>query len=117
MGDDILRNGSRGEQVQKLQQDLNALGFGIAVDGIFGSGTEKAVKSLQASFGYTVDGLVGKGTQFLIEQQKTLQWRAGMPTSAVPASTTAAPPPAPAAAPTPQAPVGKGPLGNKTPMR
>lgn len=86
MSDEILKNGSKGEDVRKLQEDLNALGYQVQVDGIFGPGTEKAVKQFQAAFGYTVDGLVGKGTKFLIDQQKGYNWRVGMPTAATPAA-------------------------------
>jgi peptidoglycan hydrolase-like protein with peptidoglycan-binding domain len=128
MSDEILKHGSKGESVRKLQEDLNALGYAIAMDGIFGPKTEQSVKALQSAFGYTVDGLVGKGTRFLIDQQKGLHWRAGMPTAftpptaapqaapapqAQPVPPAAAAPPPPAAAPAAK-PVGKGDPGNKT---
>jgi len=59
----LLRRGSRGEAVTYLQEYLNGLGFGpLAVDGIFGSATEKSVKKLQANYGLTVDGIVGSQT-------------------------------------------------------
>ncbi len=81
MSDDIIKHGSKVEDVRKVQQDLIALGYPIEADGAFGPNTEKAVKHLQAAFGYTVDGLVGKGTKFLIEQQKGLGWAVGKPTA------------------------------------
>jgi peptidoglycan hydrolase-like protein with peptidoglycan-binding domain len=134
MSDEILRHGSKGESVRKLQRDLNALGYEVAVDGIFGPITEKAVRGLQAAFGYTVDGLVGKGTRFLIEQQTGLKWHVGMPTAFTPGTATkpavekpapevsTMPPaqqqnPVPSAAPAAAAPAAKGPLGNKAPQR
>lgn len=53
----ILKNGSKGEDVKKLQSKL-----GLGADGIFGSGTEAAVKKWQAANGLTADGIVGEGT-------------------------------------------------------
>lgn len=53
----ILKNGSKGEDVKKLQAKL-----GLGSDGIFGSGTEAAVKKWQAANGLTADGIVGEGT-------------------------------------------------------
>ena len=53
----LLKVGSRGEDVKKLQQKL-----GLGADGIFGKGTEEAVKSFQTKNGLTPDGLVGEGT-------------------------------------------------------
>jgi len=53
----LLKVGSRGEDVKKLQEKL-----GTPADGIFGPGTEKLVKEYQAANGLTVDGLVGNGT-------------------------------------------------------
>ncbi len=70
----VLKKGSDGAEVVKLQQDLNRLGYGLGVDGKFGDATHGAVVHLQKSFGYTVDGQVGDGTQFLINQQIGLNW-------------------------------------------
>ena len=53
----LLKVGSSGEDVKKLQQFL-----GLTADGSFGSGTEKAVKNWQSANGLTPDGLVGDGT-------------------------------------------------------
>jgi putative chitinase len=53
----LLKVGSRGEDVKKLQEKL-----GTPADGIFGPGTERLVKEWQAKNGLTADGLVGKGT-------------------------------------------------------
>ena len=42
---------------------MNSLGFNCgAIDGIFGSGTENAVKTLQKVYGRTIDGIVGQDT-------------------------------------------------------
>ena len=53
----LLKIGSKGEDVKKLQAKL-----GLGADGVFGSGTEAAVKKWQASNGLTADGIVGEGT-------------------------------------------------------
>lgn len=53
----ILKNGSKGEEVKKLQSKL-----GLAADGIFGPGTEKALKEWQTKNGLTADGIAGDAT-------------------------------------------------------
>ena len=58
-----LRVGSRGEEVKQLQTKLKRWGYYTgAVDGIFGSGTKKAVEHFQRKNGLTVDGIVGSAT-------------------------------------------------------
>jgi len=54
MNDMLLKVGSKGEDVKKLQEKL-----GLGADGSFGPGTEKAVKEWQAKNGLTADGIVG----------------------------------------------------------
>jgi putative chitinase len=53
----ILKVGSQGEDVKKLQAKL-----GLGADGIFGPGTEKAVKKWQIDHDLAADGIVGDGT-------------------------------------------------------
>jgi putative chitinase len=53
----LLKVGSKGDDVKKLQEKL-----GTAADGSFGPGTEKLVKEWQAANGLTADGIVGDGT-------------------------------------------------------
>ena len=53
----ILRKGTRGNEVKLLQEFL-----GTSADGIFGSGTEVAVKKWQSKNGLTADGIVGPAT-------------------------------------------------------
>lgn len=66
---EVLRLGSRGSNVKILQSKLNALELNVgATDGIFGVGTEKAVKELQDIFGLDVDGIVGKNTLDLLDK-------------------------------------------------
>lgn len=76
----VLKKGSRGDEVKALQDQLNRFGYGLDADGIFGDGTEGAVRHLQKSFGYTVDGQVGDGTRFLINQQLGFNWHKDNPT-------------------------------------
>ena len=72
----LLKNGSNGDEVKQLQEDLNVLGFTIGADGIFGKNTLSAVEQLQWMFGYTVDGIVGDGTLGLVAAQKKNGWNA-----------------------------------------
>ena len=53
----ILKIGSSGEDVKKLQSKL-----GLNADGVFGPGTETAVKKWQKDNNLTADGIVGEGT-------------------------------------------------------
>ncbi len=65
----VLKVGSRGEEVKKLQENLNRLGFNCgAADGIFGPKTEAAVKAFQQRYGLAVDGIVGPATRAKIEE-------------------------------------------------
>lgn len=53
----LLKKGSKGENVKRLQKFLE-----IAADGDFGPGTEIAVKQWQSANGLNPDGIVGKNT-------------------------------------------------------
>lgn len=53
----VVSVGNRGTDVQSLQYLLN-----IGADGVFGSGTETAVKNFQASKGLAADGVAGPAT-------------------------------------------------------
>ena len=58
-----VKKGSKGDAVRMLQQILTDFGYSSdAVDGDFGSKTEKAVKDFQTDFGLVVDGVVGPNT-------------------------------------------------------
>ena len=50
----LLKNGSTGDDVKKLQEKL-----GLKADGSFGPGTEKAVKEWQSKNSLTADGVIG----------------------------------------------------------
>lgn len=61
---ETLQYGSRGDNVRKLQNVLNALGYNAgSVDGIFGANTQAAVKRFQSASGIAVDGVVGVNTK------------------------------------------------------
>jgi peptidoglycan hydrolase-like protein with peptidoglycan-binding domain len=63
----ILRRGSRGEAVRKLQQDLQKLGyFNERATGTFGPVTEAAVINFQQDHGLPANGIVDTRTQNLI---------------------------------------------------
>ena len=57
-----IKYGSRGGEVSDLQSKLNSLGYGLDVDGIFGSKTQAAVRDYQSKNGLSVDGIVGTNT-------------------------------------------------------
>ena len=68
-----LRNGSSGANVVVIQTSLNRIAQNYpaipkipAVDGVFGSRTEAAVRSFQQIFGLAPDGIVGPGTWYEI---------------------------------------------------
>ena len=57
-----VRQGSTGDAVRAAQTQLNRYGAGLAVDGQFGSGTDRAVRNFQSANGLGVDGQVGPQT-------------------------------------------------------
>lgn len=66
--------GSSGEDVQKIQEQLNRISDNyplipkISEDGIFGERTQNAVKVFQSVFGLTPDGIVGSRTWYKIQE-------------------------------------------------
>ncbi len=63
-----LRRGLQGPQVVELQRMLQTRGlYNGALDGDFGSGTERAVVGFQRSVGLTPDGIVGADTRRLLQ--------------------------------------------------
>lgn len=51
------------EYVRWLQYELNEMGYGLAVDGLFGKATDNALKDAQKQLGVTVDGKCGPDTR------------------------------------------------------
>lgn len=65
LGDRVLKNGCKGEDVKELQTALMKLGYNLGkwgCDGDFGDQTEMAVRAFQTQQGLTVDGQVGAKT-------------------------------------------------------
>jgi peptidoglycan hydrolase-like protein with peptidoglycan-binding domain len=69
-----LTRGSRGVSVRQMQEQLNAIANvysaipKIAVDGVFGSQTEEAVKQFQQTFRLPVNGIVDLPTWYKISE-------------------------------------------------
>ena len=58
-----LQRGDSGKEVTTLQKKLRNWGYYSGpVDGVFGGGTEEAVKYFQRKNGLTADGVVGNAT-------------------------------------------------------
>lgn len=58
-----LELGDEGRQVRRLQRALAGLGYDVGeVDGIFGSGTQDALRSFQRDAGLEADGVLGART-------------------------------------------------------
>ena len=58
----LLKKGSQGEAVKKLQQTLNGKGYKLTEDGDFGNNTYNALRAYQKDHGLEVDGECGKNT-------------------------------------------------------
>ena len=59
----VSKNGSRGEEVRKIQTKLKNWGYyNGSVDGVYGWQTESAVRSFQKKNGLSVDGIAGTKT-------------------------------------------------------
>lgn len=67
----LYQQGSHGKKVKQIQNRLKNLGFYEgAIDGIYGPGTEGAVKAFQHSENIVIDGIVGPTTwDYLFEDE------------------------------------------------
>ncbi|MGN0982348.1 MAG: M14 family zinc carboxypeptidase [Candidatus Limivicinus sp.] len=75
----LLKTGSTGPAVQLLQLALNRAGYGpLDTDGMFGSGTEAALRRFQSARGIPADGVAGNQTHRAI-----LPWYLGYITHSV----------------------------------
>ncbi|MFU0827411.1 MAG: PG-binding-1 domain-containing protein [Lachnoclostridium sp.] len=69
-----LTIGSRGDSVRQMQEQLNAISDvytvipKLAVDGIFGSATQEAVRIFQQTFGLPANGIVDLPTWYRISE-------------------------------------------------
>jgi peptidoglycan hydrolase-like protein with peptidoglycan-binding domain len=93
----LLKEGTRGQAVKKLQEKL-----GVGADGQFGTGTEKALRDYQAKNGLAADGMAGPATLAQMKLFKEITADT-VKSSQIPAS--AAPEPAPNPAGSTQRPV------------
>ncbi|MDO5610884.1 MAG: peptidoglycan-binding domain-containing protein [Pseudomonadota bacterium] len=70
----ILKTGSRGAEVVRLQKELNQRLLprpNLVPDGVFGPRTDRAVRSFQAANGLVVDGIVGPRTKAALGMPET----------------------------------------------
>ncbi len=51
-----------GPDIRAMQQALADVGIDVGVDGVFGPGTEAAVRQFQEREGLTADGIAGPAT-------------------------------------------------------
>lgn len=58
----VVRRGDTGGAVKILQVGLNAYGYALMSDGIFGQATDNAVRRFQSEHGLVVDGICGPQT-------------------------------------------------------
>ena len=65
----ILKRGSKGKDVEFLQERLNSLGYDLAVDGVYGPKTEAAVRAFQKDNKIDSDGVVGNDTWSAIDKK------------------------------------------------
>jgi len=61
--------------VKNVQTALVKCGFPVTVDGIFGKGTETAVKAFQLIHGLTSDGIVGEKTWVALQNASTCPYK------------------------------------------
>ena len=62
----MIKKGDKGSNVKEMQEMLS-----ITADGVFGNGTELAVKKFQSDNGLTNDGIVGPKTyEVMVKQTK-----------------------------------------------
>lgn len=58
----VLKSNSRGDQVKALQRLLVGYGYDLKVDGVFGTVTDRTVRTFQRKYGLSADGIVGTKT-------------------------------------------------------
>lgn len=64
-----IKKGSKGEGAKWVQWELNEEGYGLVVDGDFGTKSDTALRDFQKKRGLTVDGICGKGTRAKLKER------------------------------------------------
>ena len=83
----MLRSGSEGEEVVKLQTRLQELGYYTgSIDGQFGPGTREAVTRFQQQHSLGADGIVGQETRDVLYSDQAQPFATAEPTEAVQAA-------------------------------
>jgi len=67
-----VRKGDTGSDVKYCQQLLTASGFPCSADGVFGTGTDKALRSFQSDANLVADGICGANTWSALERESAL---------------------------------------------
>ncbi|MDA8344061.1 MAG: NlpC/P60 family protein [Thermaerobacter sp.] len=79
-GQQVLRYGTADHvDVKVLQLELQRLGYGVTVDGVFGPGTLYAVESFQRAHRLSADGVVGNQTFIALAQASRTSSRGNDP--------------------------------------
>jgi peptidoglycan hydrolase-like protein with peptidoglycan-binding domain len=69
----LFKNGDKGPEVYAIQYLLRAEGYSLTADGIFGPQTTTTVKNFQQAKGLAVDGIVGPNTWKALIQGHTVK--------------------------------------------
>jgi murein L,D-transpeptidase YcbB/YkuD len=70
----MVSKGDSGHAVLEVQQKLNALGYNLDEDGIFGRDTRAAVRHFQNVVGLDTDGIVGPDTHSALDAYVDDEW-------------------------------------------
>lgn len=65
----ILKFGSRGKAVKKLQETLNTKGYMLKADGLFGLKTDRMLRQFQVANGLEETGVAGEREMLLLERR------------------------------------------------
>jgi cell wall-associated NlpC family hydrolase len=81
-GDATLRKGARGHDVKVLQSWLTHLGFETSIDGVYGPGTARSMRSFERDQDLTVDGIASTSDEATM--RKAMQSLSSEPTGTAP---------------------------------
>ncbi|MBN8210393.1 peptidoglycan-binding protein [Bacillus sp. NTK071] len=73
----VLRQGDIGKQVIHIQSQLEQTNYNVSMDGIYGSGTVRAVEKFQRDNNLEVDGIAGPGTRRALDRKASHKSAAG----------------------------------------